>query len=88
MLIGVDYTYHAPSVWDWVVLIALEVQCGVFLILTTFWLPISDWLMRRWLRKETEYRHKLSKRKASRHVRRYEPVGRSKWWGRNRCEHP
>jgi hypothetical protein len=33
-----DYTYHVPSLWDWVLLIALEVQCAVFLILCAFWL--------------------------------------------------
>jgi hypothetical protein len=37
--------------WDWIALIGLELQCAVFLALTTFWLPISDWLMRRRIRK-------------------------------------
>src|SRR5438132_10764923 len=47
LTLAVDYTYHAPSLWDYVVLVLLETTCVVFLILTTFWLPISDWWMRR-----------------------------------------
>jgi hypothetical protein len=42
-----------------IALIGLELQCAVFLALTTFWLPISDWLMRRRIRKEQQYRFKL-----------------------------
>jgi len=49
---------YTPSLWDWIVLVALEVQRGLFLVLTTFWLPISDWLMRRRLRKEQEWKRK------------------------------
>ena len=55
---SVDYTYHAPSVWDWVVFVVLEVQCAIVLILSFLWLPISDWLMRRRLRKEQEWKYK------------------------------
>jgi hypothetical protein len=77
----VNYTAHTaytPSVWDWVVLVALELQCVVFLIMVTFWLPISDWLMRRRERKRAEYKFKLRQM----YGRKYESAG-SKWHGRN-----
>jgi hypothetical protein len=54
-------------------------QCAVFLALTTFWLPISDWLMRRRIRKEQQYRFKLRQM----HQRKYETTGKSRWHGRN-----
>jgi hypothetical protein len=78
LTLAVDYTYHAPSLWDYVVLVLLETTCVVFLILTTFWLPISDWWMRRRMRKRAEYRFKLRQI----YQRKYEVVG-SKWHGRN-----
>jgi hypothetical protein len=78
----VDYTYHAPSVWDWVVFVALQVQCAIVLILSFFWLPISDWLMRRRLRKEGEWKRKQA-RKADRPLPQVERVGQSRWHGRN-----
>jgi hypothetical protein len=65
--------------WDWIALIGLELQCAVFLALTTFWLPISDWLMRRRIRKEQQYRFKLRQMDQ----RRYETTGKSRWHGRN-----
>jgi len=51
-------TAYVPTVWDWVVLAGLELQCGIFLVLVTFWLPISDWLIRPRLRKEQEWKRK------------------------------
>jgi hypothetical protein len=36
------FTNYAASEWDWVALILIESACGVFLLLTIFWLPISD----------------------------------------------
>ena len=77
------HTPYEPSVWDWIAFVALETQCALFLLSPLYWLPLSDWLMRGQIRKETLYRHKLAKRKTDRRARRYEPVGRSKWWGRN-----
>jgi hypothetical protein len=38
MLLMVDYTYHAPSLWDWIVVVLLEAQCVAFFLLMTFWL--------------------------------------------------
>jgi AbrB family looped-hinge helix DNA binding protein len=58
MLLMVDYTYHAPSLWDWIVLVLLEAQCIAFWLLITFWLPISDWLARRRQRKTLEWRYR------------------------------
>jgi hypothetical protein len=41
------FTNYTASEWDWVVLVMLEGACAVFLLLTFFWLPLSDWLTRR-----------------------------------------
>jgi hypothetical protein len=77
-----DYTYYAPSIWDWLTLALLETTCTVFLIVVTFWLPLSDWLMRRRMRKRAEYRRKL--RQMHQHQQRYE-IACSKW---QRRTHP
>jgi antibiotic biosynthesis monooxygenase (ABM) superfamily enzyme len=77
----VNYTSHpayTPTIWDTVVLILLETTCAVFLLLTIFWLPLSDWLMRRRERKRAEYMFKLRQM----YGRKYETSG-SKWHGRN-----
>jgi hypothetical protein len=73
------FTNYAASEWDWVALILIESACGVFLLLTIFWLPISDWLMRRRIRKEEEYQSRL--RLARR--RKFELIGKSRLHGRN-----
>jgi len=44
--LAVDYTYHAPAVWDWIVLVALELQCAIFLFFSFFGVPIGLWLPR------------------------------------------
>jgi hypothetical protein len=38
---------YDPSMWGYVTLVLVESACAVFLLLTIFWLPIGDWLMRR-----------------------------------------
>jgi hypothetical protein len=52
--------------------------CAVFLVWVTFWLLISDWLMRRRMRKRAEYQFKLRQM----YGRRYETSG-SRWHRRN-----
>jgi hypothetical protein len=66
-----------PSLWDWVILVSLDLPCLVLLAMPIFWLPLTDWLMRRRLRKQNEWRwqHRL--------VRKYETVGHSKFHGKN-----
>jgi hypothetical protein len=66
-----------PSLWDWVILVTLELPCLVLLVMPIFWLPLTDWLMRRRLRKQNEWRWKHHP------VRKYETVGRSKFHGKN-----
>jgi hypothetical protein len=83
MLVFANYIAYAPSVWDTVVLVLLESACGLFILLTVFWLPLSDWLQRRRIRKELQYKERYSRSVRPRRGRRYEPVGKSRWHGRN-----
>jgi hypothetical protein len=57
----------------------LESACGVFLILVLFQAPISDYLMRRRMRKKAEYAWKLRQM----YQLKYEKAGGSRWHGRN-----
>lgn len=70
-------TPEQPSLLDWIILVTLEIPCILLLALPMFWLPLTDWLMRRRLRKQNEWRW------THRTVRKYETVGRSKFHGRN-----
>jgi hypothetical protein len=65
--------------WDWLALALIESACGLFLLFGLFHAPISDYLMRRRMRKKAEYAWKLRQR----HQRKYEKVGHSKWHGKN-----
>src|SRR5260221_13877768 len=79
-MIAVDYNYHRPILLDWIVSTGVELQCASFLVLVDFWLPISDWLMRRRMRKRAEYQFKLRQL----HQRKYETTGKSPWHGRTK----
>jgi antibiotic biosynthesis monooxygenase (ABM) superfamily enzyme len=72
------FTHYTASEWDWVVLVLLEGACAVFLLLTFFWLPLSDWLMRHRIRKELQYRERYSRSVRPRRGCKYEPVGKSR----------
>ena len=73
-----NHTTYTPSVWDTVVVVLLESACGLFILLTVFWMPLSDWLQRRRIRKELQYRERYSSANRPRSERRYEPVGKSR----------
>ena len=79
MIALVTRAYHDPTLWDWLTLGLLETSCFVFLILVLFQAPISDYLMRRRMRKEAEFKWQLRQK----YKRKYETVGKSKWHGRN-----
>ena len=74
MNIAVDYTLR-----DWVALILLESASGAVLFVMIFHAPLSDYLMRRRMRKKAEYAWKLRQM----HKRKYETVGKSRWHGKN-----
>jgi hypothetical protein len=63
-------------------LIIIEGVSITFLIVFCCGLPVTDWWMRRRIRKEIEYRDKLERHLAKK-CRRYESVRGSKYHSRN-----